>query len=210
MDLSHHAVSVFDKRAEDYQAKFMDLSLYHESFDFFCKLLKPQSELLELACGPGNITKYILEKRPDLKILATDLSPRMIELAKINNPTADVALLDVRKICNLDRKFDAILCGFGLPYLSKEDATSLILDTAKSLNPGGIFYLSTMEGDYAKSGPKKSSDGKDEIFIFFHQADYLSEALLVEGFQINMLKRQEFPEADGSKTTDLIIIAQMA
>src|SRR5690606_20382295 len=157
----------------------------------------------------GNITKYILEKRPDLKILATDLSPRMIKLAKTNNPAAEVAVLDARKICNLDRKFNAVLCGFGLPYLSKEDAISLISDSAKSLNHGGVFYLSTMEDDYAKSGPKKSSDGKDEIFMFFHQADYLSEALLAEGFHIKMLKRQEYPQANGSKTTDLIIIAQM-
>jgi len=45
-------------------------------------LLNEQAKVLELACGPGNITKCLLSKRPDLEILATDIAPNILELAK--------------------------------------------------------------------------------------------------------------------------------
>jgi trans-aconitate methyltransferase len=61
-------------------------------------ITKQDADILELACGPGNITQYIISKRSDFKILGTDLAPNMIELAKINNPSAQFQLLDSRDI----------------------------------------------------------------------------------------------------------------
>ncbi|HLA56478.1 MAG TPA: class I SAM-dependent methyltransferase [Flavobacterium sp.] len=208
MDKSQAAAAVFDKCANLYQDKFMDVGLYHRSFDLFCdSIAKENADVLELACGPGNITKYLSKKRPDLKILGTDLAPNMIALAKKNNPTATFQLLDCREIGSIDKKYDAIMCGFCLPYLSKEEAVKLIRDAAQILNPGSVIYISTMEDDYSKSGYKKGSTG-DEIFMNFHQADYLSTALGENHFNIIDLQRQNYPEKDGTNTIDLIIIAR--
>lgn len=187
----------------------MDVSLYHDSFDLFLSHIpKQNAEILELACGPGNITKYLLNKRPDLKILGTDLAPNMLELAKKNNPQAEFQLLDCREILSLEKKFDAILCGFALPYLSKEEAMKLIDDAAKILNAGGVIYISTMEDDYSKSGIKKGSQG-DEIFMHYHEAAYLQKTLEENGFEILDLRRQDFhPENEEMKAVDLIILAK--
>src|SRR4051812_15408408 len=106
MDKNKIAVAVFDKSAKKYQDKFMDVSLYHDTFDAFCDLVtKKGAMVLEIACGPGNITKYLLEKRPDLKILGTDLSPNMLELARANNPLAEFVLMDCRNIGSLNQKY---------------------------------------------------------------------------------------------------------
>ncbi len=208
LDKNANAVAIFNKLAKEYQTKFMDVNLYGKSFDFFCNAIKKQNaEVLELACGPGNITKYLLNKRPDLKILGTDLSLNMIELAKINNPNAEFKLMDARAISKLDKKYDGLMCGFCLPYLSKEEALQLIADASKVLNPKGILYISTMEDDYAKSNFKKGSSG-DEIFMHFHQEDYLSEALIKNGFKMLEIIQQDFPTQDGTKITDLILIAE--
>jgi 2-polyprenyl-3-methyl-5-hydroxy-6-metoxy-1,4-benzoquinol methylase len=207
MDKSQIAVDIFNKHATSYESKFMDVSLYHHSFDVFCKhIVKQQADVLELACGPGNITKYLLHVRPDLNILATDLAPNMVELAKANNPTAKVQVMDSRAINQFHKKYDALMVGFCLPYLSKEEALQLIQDAANILHPNAVIYLSTMEDDYSKSAFKKGSAG-DEIFMHYHQADYLSAALTKNGFVINELIRQAYPEKDGSQTTDLILIA---
>lgn len=208
MDTSKAAAEIFNKHANLYQDKFMDVSLYHDSLDFFCRSIKKQNaSVLELACGPGNITKYILEKRPDLKIFGIDLAPNMLELAKQNNPSAEFKVMDCREIKNLNQKFDAVMCGFCLPYLSKEEAIKLIEDVSKLLNPGGVFYISTMEDDYSKSGFKKGSKG-DEIFMYYHEGGYLTKTLEQNNFKTLNWRRQEFPEADGSVTIDLIIISQ--
>ena len=206
MDQTKIAVDIFNKLANGYQDKFMDVSLYHDSFDIFCDNIKKENaSVLELACGPGNITKYLLEKRPDLKITGSDLAPNMIELAKINNPKAEFQLLDFRNIKRLNNKFDAIMCGFGLPYLSKEEAIQFIADSTKILNSDGVFYISTMEDDNSKSKFQKGSSG-DEIFINYHQADYLTKALQTNGFQIINLQRKKYLHNE-QDTTDLIIIA---
>lgn len=208
MDKSQKAVEVFNKCANLYEERFMDFDLYNDTFDLFCDSIENQNAaVLELACGPGNITKYLLQQRPDFKILGTDLAPNMIELAQKNNPTATFQLLDCRDSLKLNKTFGGIMCGFGLPYLSKEEAIQLIKDAGNCLNKNGVLYLSTMEDDYGKSGLKKGSTG-DEIFMHYHQEDYLAEALKQNGFKIIALQRKKFPEQNGTYTTDLILIAK--
>jgi trans-aconitate methyltransferase len=206
MDQTKIAVDIFNKLATVYQDKFMDVSLYHDSLDVFCqRISKQKAEILELACGPGNITKYLLEKRPDFKILGTDLAPNMIELAQINNPTAKFQLLDCRDVNKTNTKFDAIVCGFGFPYLSKEDTIQFIADAGNQLNFNGVLYFSTMEDDNSKSGFKTGSTG-DKMYQNFHQADYLTKALEDNGFKIINLQRKNYFYNE-EYTTDLIIIA---
>lgn len=208
MDENKNAVAIFDKLANVYQSKFMDVSMYRDGLDFFCKsVANEHAAILELACGPGNITKYVLNQRPKFKITATDLSANMLELAKANSPEAEFDLLDCRKIETLNRKFDAIICGFCLPYLTKSETTKLLKDAYATLNESGILYLSTIKGDYEKSEFRKGSTG-DLIFIHYYSIDFLKEILLNNHFSI--LKTAEIVSKDsaGYEVTDLVVVAQ--
>lgn len=206
MDKTKQAVDVFNKHANRYQEKFMDTSLYHATFDLFCSsIAKQNAEVLEAACGPGNITQYLLSRRPDLHILGTDLAPAMITLAKVNNPTATFQLMDARDIGATGKRYDALMCGFCLPYLSKTEALQFIRDAAAILQPDGVLYLSTMEDDYEKSGWQSSSSG-DQVYMHYHEAGYLTDVLTESGFRIVDLQRIIYPENEGI-TTDLVIIA---
>jgi len=207
MDNTQNVIALFDKHAQGYQDKYMNVDLYGDTLNLFCEHLeKKNAEILELACGPGNITRYLLNKRPDLKILATDLAPGMLELAKINNPEAGFQLLDCREVNSLGKKWDAVMCGFCLPYLSKEDTIQFIQDASMALNDKGLLYISTMEDDYSKSGIQYSSAG-DELYMYFHEADYLTEALELNGFSIIDLRRKVYSMKAGELTTDLIVLA---
>lgn len=205
-----NAVAAFDTYAQAYMDKFMDQSKYHDSFDLFCGYLtKANAEILELGCGPGNITTYLLSKRPDFSILGTDLSDKMLQLARENNPTAVFQKLDFRKIKSLNAEFDALVCGFCLPYLSKTEAIQLIKDAASVLKPKGLFYLSTMEDLYSNSALKgPSSGGPERIFIHYHEADYLINSLQASSFDILVKMHKDNEEPDGSNTKDLILIAR--
>ena len=208
IDKSAMAIEVFNKRANEYAEKYMDVHLYHDTLDIFCMQIEQEgASILELGCGPGNNTKYLLEQRPDFKILATDLAPNMMELAQSNNPSVMVKLLDSREIATLEEAYDAIMCGFCLPYLTKEEALQLIQDAAQVLNANGVLYLSTMENDYEKSGFQTASTG-DVSHVYYHEGSYLTEALLAYNFELVTVKRQDFPTQDGTKVTDLIIIAR--
>ena len=209
MDKTQIAVDVFNASANNYQDKFMDVSLYHDNFDVFCNsITKKDAAVLELACGPGNITYYLLKQRRQFKILGTDLAPNMLELAKANNPSAEFSLMDCRDIASLNKKYDAIMCGFCLPYLDKEDTIKLIGDASKILNEGGVIYISTMEDDYSKSNWKYSSSGEYKTYTHYHQADYLTKALTENGFKLIDIQRKEYLDANKAKVVDLILIAK--
>lgn len=207
MDKTKMAIDLFDTYANEYQAKFMDTDMYNDSFDLFCQSIPtPHAEILDIACGPGNITRYLLKKRPDFNILGIDLSPNMLHLAEINNPSAKFQLMDCRDIGQLIKQFDAIMCGFGLPYLSKEETENLIRDSFALLKSKGVLYVSTMEDEYSKSGLKTSSSGS-QLFMYYHEAETLTHALKKYGFKIIDLQRKRYPAPDGTITTDLLIIA---
>ena len=205
MDHSKNAAGIFNKYADLYQEKFMDVSLYHDSFNAFCDHLEQNASVLELACGPGNITNYLLSKRPDLRIFGTDLAPNMVALAKQNNPSAEFSVLDCREIKTLGKTFDAVMCGFCLPYLHKPEALKLISDCAELLHPGGVLYLSTMEDDNSKSTFKKGSKG-DEIFMNYHEESYLKETLEKNGLKVFLTDRKN-STSNNEPVVDLILIA---
>lgn len=201
------AKDIFNTYALEYQDKYMDVGLYGDSFDYFCDQLKIGADILDVACGPGNISRYLLNRRPDFRLLGIDLAPKMIELAQNNNPEAVFKVMDGRNIGQLEQKFDAILCGFCLPYLSGAESLKLIQDASNLLNEGGVFYISTMEGDYSTSGLQKNSKG-DMLYQYFYEADYLSRALEDSRFGLIYLDRKVYgPNAD-KLTTDLILIAK--
>lgn len=200
---------IFNNCAVQYQEKFMDFDLYHDTFIYFLKAIeKKNASILEIGCGPGNITKFLLNKKPNLKVLGIDIASNMIELAKENVPSAAFRVLDCKKINSLNHQFDAVLCGFTLPYLNKEEAKELIKDSSKIINKNGILYISTMEDEYEKSKLISSSiDKNSALFTYYHQENYLSEELIKYDFKILKTFRKDYPEPkDDSK--DLIIIAK--
>jgi len=208
MDKTQQAVDVFNKRASSYQDKYMDQSLYEDTFDLFCLAVDtPHAHLMEVACGPGNVTRCLLRRRPDFRMLCTDLAPEMIKLAAENNPSADFRIMDCRDIDSTGKLYDGLVAGFCFPYLSKEETADFITKAGTVLKPGGVIYISTMEGDYTQSGWATGSSG-DNIYIHYHEASYLLEYLSNSGFEILHVIHKDFPQADGTTAPDLIIIAR--
>jgi 2-polyprenyl-3-methyl-5-hydroxy-6-metoxy-1,4-benzoquinol methylase len=207
MDRYKETFETWDKVALLYQDKFMNLDLYNDTYDFICSSIpKDKAELLEIGCGPGNITKYLLSKRPDFDILGIDIAPNMIELAKRNNPTASFAVLDSRQISNLTTKYDGIVCGFCLPYLSQTDSVKLISDCSRLLKEKGLIYLSFVEGDPTKSDFQVASSG-DRIYFQFHNLDDLTELLTENDFDNLKISRVEFKKSENKNEIHTILTA---
>jgi len=177
MDRYKETIETWNKLAVLYQDRFMDLHLYDDAYDFICNAITRQhAKILEIGCGPGNITRYLLTKRPDFDILGIDVAPNMIALAGKNNPTASFAIMDSRNIEEIKTKFDGIVCGFCLPYLSPADSRKLISDAFHLLQENGLIYLSFVEGDPGKSDYQVSSSG-DRVFFYYHDLNELKELL---------------------------------
>lgn len=60
MDKYFETFETWNKVASLYEENFMNLEVYNESYDLFCNTVHtPNASILEIGCGPGNITKYL-------------------------------------------------------------------------------------------------------------------------------------------------------
>lgn len=207
MNTYQTTIQTWDKVAQLYQDNFMNLELYNDTYDVFCNAIqKQEAEVFEIGCGPGNITKYILSKRPGFIINATDVAPNMVALAKQNNPAAHFSVLDAREIHTVANKFDGIMCGFCIPYLSKEDVTKLIQNAYDLLHEQGVLYCSAIEGSYNQSGYETSSTG-DKVYVYYYEQNYLEQLLIKNGFTNIQTFRKQYNKKDGTPQIHLIILA---
>lgn len=74
------SVQRFDEFAEEYASRFENVSGYIDQLTHFCTQIKSDKPaILELACGPGNVTSFLKNTFPESWIMAVDLAPKMIE-----------------------------------------------------------------------------------------------------------------------------------
>jgi 2-polyprenyl-3-methyl-5-hydroxy-6-metoxy-1,4-benzoquinol methylase len=206
MDKYQETFQTWNKVAKVYQEKFMDLDLYNDSYSAFLDLVtKTNASILEIGCGPGNITKYLLTNKADLKIMGIDISENMIELAKKNNPKAEFEIMDCREIDHLNKKFDAIICGFCIPYLSNNDCNKLISDCKNLLHDSGILYLSFVGGNYENSGYITGSSG-DRTYFYYHDPTSLEKTIKSNQFETKRLIEKKYMKGDGTKEVHTIFI----
>lgn len=208
MDHYAETFETWNKLAQQYQDKFMHLTLYNETYDYICRAIQePKARVLELGCGPGNITQYLLTKQPDWEILGLDISPNMINLARRNNPTAKFEVMDVRDISSLKAQYDGIVCGFCMPYLAPEDGHKLVLDCANLLNDQGILYLSFVEGDSANDTYQVGSTG-DRVYFHFYTLENLRQQLTQNHFEELTTLRVPYTNSKSESETHTIVVAK--
>lgn len=210
-NLPEHAENthyVWNKLASVYEERFMDLELYNASYDLFCaELYSPNATVLEVGCGPGNITKQLLLRKPDLRIHGTDVAPEMIALAIKNNPSATFEVLDARAISQLASTFDALICGFCIPYLNLNDVHQFFANAADRLIENGLLYVSCIEDDHEKSRLQTGSTG-DQLFVHYYLESDLRASMERNSFQHLHTLRIPYSLSDGSEQIHLVVMAR--
>ena len=201
---------VFHNYATRYAELYMDVKQYAEGLRLLCQRLdKPKARILDIACGPGNITNFLQGERPDLQVLGIDIAPNMVKLAQVNNPLARFEIMDCMDIDQIDGLFHGIVCGFILPYLSKNELTLFLKKVKDCLFSDGLLYISTMEGQHEQSawqGPS-SGDGPS-LFMNYYNEDLLGRLLSESGFKILEVTRVAHPQGNEVTSNDLVLIAQ--
>lgn len=156
---------------------------------------------------PENITKYLLSKQPNSDIERIDIAPNMVKLAKQNNSKASFYEMDIRSINTLKTNYDGIICGFGLPYLSKKDCNQLIQSCFNLLKPIGILYISFVEGDYKDSSYISGNTG-DKLFLYYHNLEYLKQLLAKHNFHLTNILYVDYLKNSLTKEVHTILIAK--
>ncbi len=96
-----------------------------------------------------------------------------------------------RAIDNLQNKFDDIVCGFCLPYLSGSGSSKLLKDCSTLLNSNGILYIRFVEGDYEDYGFKAAGTG-NRTYFYFHNLSWLTNELKNNDLQISSVFHKHY------------------
>ncbi len=138
-----------------------DLALvHHRGFGFHAdlcapgilELLAPVRErggvVLEIGCGSGLLTRYLVDAGH--RVLATDASPAMLDLARVTAPGAEA----IERLTVPDDplpEVDAVVSiGHALSYLPTADAIERsLLALGRALRPGGVFAVDLCDLEWA-------------------------------------------------------------
>jgi len=64
----------------------------------FAAQLPHAARVTDIACGPGNVSAYLLRHRPDLSLTGVDLAPKMIDIARHRVPAGQFFVGDCRRL----------------------------------------------------------------------------------------------------------------
>lgn len=100
------------------------------------------SNILEIGCGTGYVTKRLVEKFPNAKITAVDIAPGMIEQVKnsIKSDRVEFICGDIEEMDICD-KYDLIISNATFQWFNQLDKT--LEKLVKQLNSKGILCFST-------------------------------------------------------------------
>jgi len=98
---------------------------------------QPGTVVLDLAAGTGNVA--ILAAARGARVIAVDLSPRMVELGRARTHTLPVEWheADVERLPLADASVDVVLSAFGVIFAPRPDVA--LAEVRRVLVPGGWF-----------------------------------------------------------------------
>lgn len=101
---------------------------------------QPGDVVLDLAGGTGDMTEALAGRVA--RIVATDLSPVMVEAARRRGiPNAEHRVMDMQAIDLPDASVDAVVSRFG--YMLVPDPALALRETRRVLRPGGTLAFAT-------------------------------------------------------------------
>jgi trans-aconitate 2-methyltransferase len=93
------------------------------------------TRVLDLGCGPGNLTTLLRARWPDAEISGIDSSPEMIARARAADPSIDFAVDDLRAWARNGRPVDVLVSNATLQWVPRHlDLLPALVDRVR---PGG-------------------------------------------------------------------------
>jgi trans-aconitate 2-methyltransferase len=94
--------------------------------------------VVDLGCGPGNLTALLVKRWPDASVVGLDSSPEMVATAQATTPAVDFAVADLRDWVGGDAEpVDVLVSHATLQWV--DDHLHLLPALVGKVRPGGWF-----------------------------------------------------------------------
>ena len=106
--------------------------------------LRPRQSVLEVGCGTGRITGWLVETVQPGRVEAADFSPAMLRQAQARGVNADFRLFDICGETSIEGQFDVVLCFHAFPHF--RDHRRALCNIRNLLAPGGQLVILHLAG----------------------------------------------------------------
>lgn len=205
---SDNCKEFYNKHAEGFASKIATKTLYNTSYSHLLSIARLQNSILDLACGPANVTEFIVSKNTNIEVTCVDFAPNMIEIARSKFPNADFYISDITNLEIPQKQYDIIVCAFGLPYVQKNKISLFTNSILPYTHNASTIYISCMQGTDESRLDSMSFANNAEILVHFHSKETIEKALMNIGFSLVSYSEQDYIEPDNSITIDMIFMFQ--
>jgi trans-aconitate 2-methyltransferase len=148
--------------------------------------------VVDLGCGPGNLTTLLRERWPEAEISGFDSSPEMVERARAADPTIDFRVADLRTWADGSERVDVVVSNATLQWVPEH--RQLLPALVSRVGPGGWLAFQvpgnfgepshTIRRDLAAEPPYAEHTRDVAVPSSHDPADYL-DTLAAVGCQVD-------------------------
>lgn len=146
-----------------------------------CEILENiHGKALDLGCGVGQYTKYLLDKGMD--VVSGDISTEALSTLKEKIPEAKTIVLDMSKPLEFeDESFDLVFANLSIHFFNKETTINLIKEIKRILKKDGYFIGSV-------------NSSKAYEFIKDHVVEIEKDFYQSKERQVRLFTKEQFDE----------------
>ncbi len=175
--MSKDLKSTYNKIAKDWLKDHQEDTWWISDTDKFVSFLKTNGLVLDVGCGAGVKSKYLISK--GFRVVGIDFSEKMIEIARREVPDAKFQVADIAEQLEFDEQFDGIFAQAVLLHIPKKDIKQVLTNLLKPLKPKGYFYIAVKEikeGQPEEQIIKENDYGYEyERFFSFYSSEEINE-----------------------------------
>lgn len=196
-------IKSYDEHAEEY-CRFHFNESFENRLDPFISLLPKETFVLDVGCGCGRDTKYLIEQ--GINTIGIDLSEKVIDEARSYVPKATFFKMDMRNLNFKDARFGGILAMASILHIPKIQVPGLLTEFRRILRNNGILFINVMVGKGEKKIIKSAAVGemgprffafytRDELWGLLRQSNFIIQHLFVDRYLkadwLNIYARKE-------------------
>ncbi|SFK98398.1 Methyltransferase domain-containing protein [Halogranum rubrum] len=140
----------------------------------------------DIGCGPGWESATFGAAGHD--VVAVDLTPAFLRLARENAPEARVARMDMRTLGLQRNTFHGLWVCASFLHVPRTDARDTLREFCRVLRPGGALLLSVKGGDGEKGGDVYDDDGRR---FTLYRPDELRTMVSEAGFEVESVSADD-------------------
>jgi ubiquinone/menaquinone biosynthesis C-methylase UbiE len=157
----------------------------------FKKEIGDKTPVWDLACGPGQTTKYLHDL--GIKMSGLDLSEKILEQAKKNCPAITFRKGNILELDFGNGSIAGVVAFYAIVHFTEEQVKTAFREIFRVLRPGGLFLFTYHVG--GDTIPVKEFLGeKTSIDFMFFKTDFVYGSLEKIGFEkIDIIEREPYP-----------------